>query len=138
MAVVGYARVSTEDQSTEGLRMEWVLRPVETEVTGSSRSHDVLEIDRPGGLGELEELGLALVNGKQHLAQVQHAVVAAQSWDHGAQRPTCRSCAASCQVKDYRPYRMPTSFGAITLRLPRFRCIGCGGVENSVKWPGHC
>jgi hypothetical protein len=46
---------------------------------------------RPGGLGELEELGLTLVNGKQLLAQVQQAVVAARSWDHGAQRPTCRS-----------------------------------------------
>jgi len=77
MAVVGYARVSTEDQSTEGLRMEWVLRLVETGVTGSSRSHDVQEIDRPGGLGELEELGWTLVNGKQLLAQVQQAVVAA-------------------------------------------------------------
>jgi hypothetical protein len=29
-------------------------------------------------------------------------------------------------------------FGQVTLRLPRFRCAGCGGTEAGVNWPSHC
>ncbi|MGF7212766.1 hypothetical protein GGE65_007401 [Skermanella aerolata] len=29
-------------------------------------------------------------------------------------------------------------FGQVTLRLPRFRCASCGGVEAGVDWPAHC
>jgi len=51
--------------------MGWVLRLVETGVDGSSRSVDVMVIDRPGDLGDLADLGLSLIDGKQLLAQVQ-------------------------------------------------------------------
>src|SRR3954471_5219332 len=118
--------------------MRLVLRLVETGVEGVVRSVDVLEIVRPSDLGDLGDLGLSLVDGKQLVAQVQQAVVAAQSREHAAQRPTCRSCAAPCQVKDYRPHRIATVFGQVTLRLPRFRCAGCGGTEAGVDWPSHC
>jgi hypothetical protein len=118
--------------------MRLVLRLVETGVEGVVRSVDVLEIVRPGDLGDLGDLGLSLVDGKQLVAQVQQALVAAQSRDHVAQRPTCRSCATPCQVKDYRPHQIATVFGQVTLRLPRFRCAGCGGVETGVDWPAHC
>jgi hypothetical protein len=63
-----------------------VLRLVETGVDGSSRSVDVLEII------------CVVADGRQLLAQVQQAVVAAQSRDHATQRPACRTCAALCQV----------------------------------------
>jgi hypothetical protein len=118
--------------------MRLVLRLVETGVEGVVRSVDVLEIVRPSDLGDLGDLGLSLVDGKQLVAQVQQAVVAAQSREHAAQRPTCRSCAAPCQVKDYRPHRIATVFGQVTLRLPRFRCARCGGAEAGVDWPAHC
>jgi hypothetical protein len=118
--------------------MGWVLRLVETGVDGSSRSVDVLEITHPGDLGDLADLGLTLADGRQLLAQVQQAVVAAQSRDHAARRPACRTCATLCQVKDYRPHQIATLFGPVTLRLPRFRCAGCGEAEAGIGWPPHC
>jgi hypothetical protein len=42
------------------MRMGWVLRLVETGVDGSSRSVDVLEIIRPGDLGDLANRGLSV------------------------------------------------------------------------------
>jgi hypothetical protein len=118
--------------------MGWVLRLVETGVEGSGRSVDVLEIIRPGDLGDLADLGLTLPQGKQLVALVQQAVVAAQSRDHAARRPPCRTCGTLCQVKDYRLHRIATVFGQVTVRLPRFRCAGCGGTEAGVGWPAHC
>src|SRR3954471_315015 len=50
----------------------------------------------------------------------------------------CRSCGAACQVKDYRPHQIATVFGLVVLRLPRFRCAGCGGAEAGHGWPAHC
>jgi hypothetical protein len=118
--------------------MGWVLRLVETGTEGSVRNVDVVEIIRPADLGDLADLGLTIADGKQLLNQVQQAVVAAQSRDHAARRPACRTCATLCQVKDYRPHRIATLFGLATLRLPRFRCAGCRGMEDGVDWPSHC
>jgi hypothetical protein len=109
--------------------MGWVLRLLETGVDGSSRSVDVMAIDRPGDLGDIADLGLTLAQGKQLVALVQQEIVTAQSRDHAARRPICRSCGAACQVKDYRPHQIATVFGQVALRLPRFRCAGCGGAE---------
>ena len=61
--------------------MGWVLRLVESGVEGSAGSVDVLEIDGPGDLRNLADLGLKLAQGKQLLSQVQQAVVAAQCRD---------------------------------------------------------
>jgi hypothetical protein len=105
------------------------LRLVETGVDGASRSVDVMVIDRPGDLGDIAALGLTLSQGKQLVALVQQAIVTTQSRDHAVRRPLCRSCEAACQVKDYRPHQIATLFGQVTLRLPRFRCAGCGGAE---------
>ena len=106
--------------------MGWVLRLVETGVEGLGRSVDVMAIDCPGDLGDIADLGLTLAQGKQLVALVQQEIVAAQSRDHAAQRPMCRSCGAACQIKDYRPHQIATLFGQVVLRLPRFRCAGCG------------
>jgi hypothetical protein len=116
--------------------MGWVLRLVEVE--GSGRSVDVMTIDCPGDLGDIAELGLTLTQGKRLVALVQQAIVTAQSQDHAARRPLCRSCGAPCQIKDYRPHQIATLFGQVTLRLPRFRCAGCGGAEAGHGWPSHC
>jgi hypothetical protein len=85
--------------------MGWVLRLVESGADGSSDSVDVLEIERPGDLGDLADLGLTHAEGKQLLTRVQQAVVAAQSRDHAARRPACRTCGAACQLKDYESTR---------------------------------
>src|SRR3954464_14759585 len=118
--------------------MGWVLRLVETGVEGSGRSVDVMMIDRPGDLGDISDLGLTLSQGKQLVALAQQAIVTAQSRDHAVRRPLCRSCGTACQVKDYRPHQIATLFGQVTLRLPRFRCAGCGGAEAGHGWPSHC
>src|SRR5690242_9329167 len=118
--------------------MGWVLRLVESGTEGSSGSVDVLEIDRPGDLGDLATLGLTHAQGKQLLARAQQAVVAAQSRDHAVHRPRCRTCGAVCQLKDYRPHQIATVFGPVTVRLPRFRCAGCDRAEAGIGWPAHC
>jgi hypothetical protein len=41
-------------------------------------------------------------------------------------------------VKDYRDHAVATLFGQVTMRLPRFRCVGCGGNEAGHGWPSHC
>lgn len=115
--------------------MGWVLRLVETEVDGASRSVDVMIIDRPGDLGNVAALGLTLAQGKQLVALVRREIVLAQTRDHSARRPNCRTCTIPCQVKDYRPHRIATLFGQVALRLPRFRCAG---TEAGIDWPSHC
>src|SRR3954453_16450823 len=108
------------------------------EVEGPLGSVDVLEIDRPGNLDDLADLGLRLPDGKQLLSQVQQAVIAAQCRDHAAQRPACRACGAACRVKDYRPRRIATLFGRVTVRLPRFRCAGCRADQAGIEGPPQC
>jgi hypothetical protein len=117
--------------------MGWVLRLVESGAEGPRCSVDVMAIERPSDLGDLAALGLTHAEGKQLLARVQQAVVAAQSRDHAARRPRCRSCGGTCQVKDYRSHRIATVFGQVTIRRPRFRCAGCGRAEAGVGWPSH-
>jgi hypothetical protein len=118
--------------------MGWVLRLVETGVEGLGRSVDVMAIECSGDLGDIADLGLSLAQGKQLVALVQQAIVTAQSRDHALRRPDCRTCTTPCQIKDYRPHQIATLFGQVTLRLPRFRCAGCGGAEAGHGWPAHC
>jgi hypothetical protein len=118
--------------------MGLVLRLVETRADGGTRSIDVLELSRPGNLRDIADLGLTLPEAKRILARVQQAVVAAQAGDHAALRPECPSCGGGCRVKDWRPHQIATLFGTVTVRLPRFRCPGCGRGETGVSWPAHC
>jgi hypothetical protein len=108
--------------------MGWVLRLVEIGVDSSSRSVDVMVIDCPGDLGDVAALGLTLAQGKQLVAVVQREIVSTQTRDHAARRPECRTCTIPYQVKDYRPHQFATVFSRVVLRLPRFRCAGCGGT----------
>ena len=41
-------------------------------------------------------------------------------------------------MKDYRDHAIATLFGQATVRLPRFRCAGCGRIETGIEWPSHC
>ena len=51
--------------------MGWIVRLVETGGSGRRRSVDVMEIERPGDLGEIGNLGLSLAEGKRLLCNVQ-------------------------------------------------------------------
>jgi hypothetical protein len=118
--------------------MGLVLRLVETRADGETCSVDVLELGRPRDLRDIANLGLTLPEAKQLLTRVQQAVVAVQARDHAAQRPECSGCGARCHIKDWQSRQVATLFGKVMLRLPRFRCPGCGCSEIGVSWPAHC
>jgi hypothetical protein len=96
-----------------------------------------MRISKPDDLGDLADLGLTLAEGKLLLAGIQQEVVAAQARVHAVRRPDCRGCGVVCQVKDYRCHAIATLFGQVAVRLPRFRCAGCGATEAGVGWPSR-
>src|SRR5690242_14890190 len=95
-----------------------------------------MQIARPDTLADLGTLGLSLAESKQLLAGIQREIVV-QARVHAARRPECRGCGASCRVKDYRQHAIATLLGQVAVRLPRFRCAGCGAAEAGVGWPSH-
>ena len=117
--------------------MAWIVKLVSVGAEGEEHSTDVMRIARPDDLTDLASLGLTLAEGKRLLAGVQREIVAAQARVHAVRRPACRGCGAACRVKDYRQHAVATLFGQVTVRLPRFRCAGCGATETGVGWPSH-
>ena len=97
-----------------------------------------MKINPPDDLDHIASLGLAVADGKLLLAGLQQEIVAAQARSHAIRRPDCRSCGEVCRVKDYRDHAVATLFGQVKVRLPRFRCAGCGGNETGHGWPSHC
>jgi hypothetical protein len=118
--------------------MAWVLRLVETGIDGPARVIDVMDITPFGALGDMSKMGLMLSEAKQILARLQQAVVAIQADDHAVRRPVCSACGQACHVKDRRLHRVATLFGTVAVRLPRFRCAGCGRGEMGVSWLSYC
>ena len=118
-------------------RVAWVVRLVETGAGGDGQGTDVMEIAKADDLRDIANLGLSLAEAKQVLAALQREVVAVQAREHALRRPTCRACGGACHLKDYRQHRIATLFGQVTVRLARFRCIACGGIESGVDWPSH-
>ena len=118
--------------------MGLVLQLVETGTDTRGRRIEVLELDQSRDLRDIANLGLTLPEAKQLLARVQQAVVAVQARDHAVLRPECSSCGASCHVKDWQSRQIATLFGTVVVRMPRFRCSGCGRGEPGVRWPAHC
>jgi len=116
----------------------WMLKLVKTGAEGEGPCTDVMEINRPGDLGDIASLGLTLAEAKRLLAGVQREIVAAQAREHAVRRPDCSRCGDMCRVKDYRDHALATLFGQVTVRLPRFRCAACGGIEAGGGWPSHC
>src|SRR5215203_5546327 len=96
-----------------------------------------MRIARPDTLADLGTLGLSLAESKQLLAGIQREIVVAQARVHAVHRPACRGCGARCRVKDYRHHAIATLFGRAAIRLPRFRCAGCGATEAGMGWPSH-
>ena len=115
--------------------MAWIVRLVSIGAEGEEHSTDVMRIAKPDTLADLGTLGLSLAESKQLLAGIQREIVAAQARVHAVHRPACRGCGAACRVKDYRHHAIATPFGQVAVRLPRFRCAGCGAAEAGVQWP---
>jgi hypothetical protein len=97
----------------------------------------VLEFEELRDLGDIANLGLTLAEAKRLLGRVQQAVVAAQAQEHAIRRPNCSSCGGVCHIKDWRVHQVATLLGVMAVRLPRFRCAGCGRGERGVVWPSH-
>jgi hypothetical protein len=116
----------------------WIVRVVKSGAEGEGQCTDVMEIVRPADLGDIADLGLTLADAKLLLAGLQQAIVTGQARDHAARRPACRRCGEACHVKDYRERGVATLFGQVSMRLPRFRCAACGGIEAGLGWPSHC
>ena len=115
-----------------------MLRLVKTGVEGEGACTDVMEISQTDDLGDIANLGLTLSEAKRLLAGVQQEIVAAQAREHAVRRPDCSRCGSTCRVKNCRDHAVATLFGQVTVRLPRFRCAACGGIEAGVGWPPHC
>ena len=118
--------------------MAWIVRLVKIGADGEEPFADVMTINRPDDLEDIANLGLTAANGRRLLASLQQEIVAAQARSHSVRRPDCRNCSGVCHVKDYRNHAVATHFGQVTVRLPRFRCAGCGAIEAGVGWPSHC
>ena len=118
--------------------MGWILRLVETGIDSPPRVIDLMDIGPLGDLGDIAMLGLTLSEAKQILARLQQVVVAVQADDHAVLRPDCSSCGHACHVKDWRLHRVATLFGTVPVRLPRFRCAGCGHGETGISWRSYC
>jgi transposase len=100
---------------------------------------DGMKIIRPNSSVDIADLGLNLPEAKRLLASVQQEIVTAQARDHAARRPDFPRCGDVCRVKeDYRDHVVATLFGQVTLRLRRFRCAACRGIEAGIGWPPHC
>ena len=69
-------------------RVTWILRLVKTGAEGEEQCTDVMEINRPGELGSIADLGLNLAEAKLLLAGIQQEIVAAQARNHTAGLPT--------------------------------------------------
>jgi hypothetical protein len=94
-----------------------------------------LGLDPPRDLRDIANLGLKLREAKQLLTRVQQAVVAVQAPGYALLRPACTDCGARCHVKDWQSRQVATLFGTLVVRLPRFRCPGCGHSEAGNNWP---
>ena len=120
--------------------MRWVLRLIATEGDARCLSTDLIEICRPEGLGDIADLGLTLPEAKQLLAS-------ASTSGSLRRKPTATGCSGRAvlglqrempYLKDWRSHRIATPFGAVTVPLPRFRCIACDRIETGVGWPSRC
>jgi len=132
---VGYFRVCC---LAEGGCVAWMLRLVKIGAAGAGPCTDVMEIRRPGDLVDIANLGLTLTEAKRLLAGVQREIVAVQARTHAVRRPSGACCGDVCRVKDYRDHAVSTLFGPVTVRLARFRCAACGGIEAGMACPAHC
>ena len=118
--------------------MAWMVRLVKIGAAGEGPCTDIMEIRRPSNLVDIANLGLTLAEAKLLLARVQREIVAAQARTHAVRRPECPRCDGVCRVKDYLDHAVATLFSPVTVRLARFRCAACGGIEAGMACPAHC
>ena len=105
--------------------MKWRVLVEVTGGDGVVTQHMISDGERTEA-GQAETLGLSLAEGKATLAAVQRVLVTAQTDAHCRHRRRCSHCGAARPLKDYRPRRLVSLFGAVEVRAPRFEPCRCG------------
>jgi hypothetical protein len=89
----------------------WIVRAVKIGGEGEGPATDVMEINRPGGLADIVNLGLTLAETKRFMAGLQQEIVAAQVRDHACRRsPTAlpvNTGTRSASGASLRPHDLP-------------------------------
>ena len=119
--------------------MAWIVRLVKIGADCEERFAHVMTINRPDDLDDIANLGLTLADGKRVLWEASNrrsVLRKPEATRFGG--PFARNCSGVCHVKDYRNHAVATHLGRVMVRLPRFRCAGCGAMEAGVGWPSHC
>jgi hypothetical protein len=86
---------------------------------------DVAEIQRPAGEFESKTLGLSLGDGKQIMHRLQQTVATAQTDEFCELQRVCPCCHRWNPIKDYRPLKIDTVFGTVSLLSPRIISCPC-------------
>jgi len=123
--------------------MKW---RVMLELVGADGTVGVHEVGGRAAVAEYAPrmIGLTLEEGKHLLAALQVHLVQAQAEDHSCRRRRCQRCGAQRPLKDQRPRRLVSLFGAVEVRAPRFtpcRCaVTCRRTLNPVAeiMPDRC
>ena len=115
--------------------MEFVIW-VETRIAGRTVDrHEVAKIERQASLGAMEEIGLALQDGKTVIKEVQRRVVEMQFKVESKLRQHCLNCQSLQTIKDSRIRSLRTVFGVTQVRCRRYRRCGCRGGAGDIMWP---
>src|SRR5215211_2589354 len=99
--------------------MKWRIMLELAGPDGMPRMHEVGAGERTPAGHTAAALGLSLAEGKAILAAVQRHLVAAQVEEHCGSRRRCDRCGAQRPLKDMRPRRLTSLFGAVEDRAPR-------------------
>ena len=108
--------------------MEWTIRLEVKTGRGEGESLDLATITRPAAMAAAAEVGLRLVEAKVLLAGLQASMVRTQLAEHAALDRVCPGCRAVLRVKDSRPRRLQTLFGALEVEAPRLKACPCRGA----------
>jgi hypothetical protein len=121
---------SWKDADTEFV--VWVKNPVAVKTL---EVRQVTNIDRDAaGIGP-EELGLTLADGKTVLKRIQEHMVQMQVVAVSAAARVCRQWGWNRSIKDLRPRRLRTAFGAVDVSCHRYVGCICRGGRPWVEWP---
>jgi len=105
--------------------MEWTIRLEVKTGRGEVESLALATITRPAAMAAAAEVGLSLAEGKALLAGLQAEMVRTQLAEQVALGRVCPRCRAVRRIKDRRPRRLQTLFGALEVEAPRLKLCPC-------------
>lgn len=107
---------------------------IETEFeNGDGRRHDLGRLSRPTRIICGEGVGLMLEDAREIMKRLQAAIVVDQIEELAQTSRTCPSCQTRRRIHDYRPRKLDTLFGRISVRAPRIRPCHCQASDQRAK-----